>query len=547
MFQGRREIVKHHEMIQALLSPHLYPDRPQRVEFRQTHISSLFFTDHYVYKVKKPVNFGFLDFSTLEARRFYCQEEVRLNRRLAPQVYLGVATIREKDGHLSWDGEGRVIDYAVVMRRLPAEKMLERLLEAGQVSADDWQRLAAYLAAFHQRAEQNAEITRYGACDVIREDWQENFAQTKRYVGETLTEETYHYIQQQVERFLMQRQGIFAWRQQTGRIRDCHGDLRVDHICLEPEIAVFDCIEFNKRFRYTDVAAEVAFLYMDLEARGFADAARLFLHHYLVASQDQGLPALLDFYACYRAYVRGKVKSFLLDDPEVSEEEKAEARRQATAYFTLARRYAERLRFPLLLITCGLTGTGKTTMARLLAGHLSLVLLRSDVLRKELAALPPAVHRYEEYGEGIYSESFTDQTYAALYREAERYLVQGESVILDASFLRRARREEARKLAERLGAAFYVIECVCPEGMVKERLEKRQREGRDASDGRWELFSQQKQVAEPVTEIAAEHHIRLDTTQPPAVLLTTVLQHLAGREGRGAVSEKEGVKHVHPS
>lgn len=522
--------MNHAEMIQALLDPSLYPDHPQQVEFRQTHISSLFLTQQYVYKLKKPVDFGFLNFTTLEARRFYCQEELRLNRRLAPDTYLRVAEIREADGKLSFDGPGKLLDYAVVMKRLPEEKMLGRLLQERRVSAEDWRQLAAYLAAFHAQAEQNAEITRYGSLEVIGEDWQENFQQTKPFVGKSLSEDDYHWMQQQVERFLQQRKGLFAWRQHTGCIRDCHGDLRIDHICLlDEQIAIFDCIEFNKRFRYTDVAAEIAFLFMDLEYSGFADAAHQFVEEYIGASGDEGLRAMLDFYACYRAYVRGKVESFLLNDPEATTQEQAQALQRAQAYFDLARHYAKRFAFPLVLITSGLTGTGKSTVAKALAEQLALTLLRSDVLRKELAGLSESKQQHEQYGEGIYSKSFTQKTYEALYQRAEQSLLRGQSVLLDASFIRRADRERAQNLAKRLGAAFYLLECVCPEPVVQERLARREEEGRDVSDGRWEIFQRQKEVAEPITEVDPSCHLLVDTAQPLTKLLPEIVQRLTSR------------------
>ena len=329
--------------IDALLRPEAYPDRPSHVSMRQTHISWLFFTDRFVYKIKKPVDFGFLDFTTLEARQKFCQDEVRLNRRLAPAVYLGVVDIKEQGGALHFGGPGITIDYAVHMRRLPEERMLPALLAKREITPDTMQHLARLIADFHARADTGGEIDRDGSLEVILANWQENFTQTRPFLGFPLPQEAYDKIRTRVLDFCRLRAPLFAQRIANGRIRDGHGDLRAEHICLTEPIAIFDCIEFNHRFRYGDVAADVAFLAMDLDERGYPELARTFVEAYVDHSGDHALLDVLDFYKCYRAFVRAKVECFRLDDPTVTAAEKRAALRAAQRYGQLAARYADAL------------------------------------------------------------------------------------------------------------------------------------------------------------------------------------------------------------
>ena len=327
------------EMVQALLDPKAYPDTTHRVELVQTQMSFVFLTDDYVYKVKKPVNLGYLDYTTLEKRQFYCQREVELNRRLCPEVYLGVVTVTEGKGNIFIEGQGEVVEYAVKMRRLPQEAMMDVLLAQNRVSPPMVISVAQKLAEFHQRAETNAHISTFGNRDTITQNTEENFTQTKKYIGNTISREQYRHIKAYTESFISQNAPLFHKRLADGRIRDCHGDLHAAHICFTSGICIYDCIEFNDRFRYCDVASEVAFLAMDLDNYRRADLSHSFVNAYVAQSQDSELLKLLNFYKCYRAYVRGKVESFQLDDPHISEEEKARIKNRAQRYFELAESY----------------------------------------------------------------------------------------------------------------------------------------------------------------------------------------------------------------
>jgi aminoglycoside phosphotransferase family enzyme len=327
------------EIIQALLDPKVYPHSPPRVELVQTQMSSLFLAGDFVYKVKKPVDLGYLDYTTLEKRHFYCRKEVELNRRLCPDAYLGVVVITGQGGRLSIDGQGRPLEYAVKMRRLPQEAMLNARLARDEVTPEMLAAVAAKLADFHRRAEANAEISAFGDLGIIRQNTMENFEQTDKYIGTTISPERYQRLKAYTEDFLGQNASLFRRRASEGKIRDCHGDLHAAHICFWKGICIYDCIEFNDRFRYGDVASEVAFLAMDLDHYGRADLSRHFVNAYISASGDRELETLLDFYRCYRAYVRGKVEGFKLDDPHIDGTEKEKILVIARDYFELADSY----------------------------------------------------------------------------------------------------------------------------------------------------------------------------------------------------------------
>jgi aminoglycoside phosphotransferase family enzyme/predicted kinase len=494
---------------------------------RQTHISWLFFTEHFVYKVKKPVNFGFLDFTTLEARRFFCEEEARLNRRLAPNVYVGVLEVNAADGRICLAGPGKVVDYAVQMRRLPDERMLPTLLAVGEVTAETMRRLAHLLAEFHAQAETGPVVNQDGTVATILGNWEENFTQTRPYLDWPLARDAYERVRRRVRTFCHLQTALFDHRIATGRIRDGHGDLRAEHICLTEPIAIFDCIEFNHRFRYGDVAADVAFLAMDLDERGFAELSQAFVQAYVQYSGDDELLSVLDFYKCYRAFVRAKVECFRMDDQTVSAGDKRLALRAARRYFSLAARYADLLQPPWLLLCCGLMGSGKSVLAERLASRLDLQVLSSDVTRKELAGIHPTTAAHTAYGEGLYSVERTEATYADLFKRAECLLRRGRSVLLDASFQRTKHRTQAMQLAARVGAQFRVLECWCPETELRRRLEARVAQGISVSDGRWELIRQQRQSFEALLEVPPSQHLKVDTTQDPELVVEEVIRQLA--------------------
>ena len=326
-------------LIQALLDPKAYPDRQSEIELRQTQMSFLFLTDNYVYKVKKPVNLGYLDYTTLEKRRFYCQREVKLNRRLCPDAYLGVVPITQNKGDIFIEGSGEAIEYAVKIRRLPQNAMMDVLLTNNRLSPEMVTSLAQRLVSFHGEAATGAGISAFGSPDSITVNTEENFSQTERYIGNTIFPDRYRHIKAYTESFMKQNAALFRKRATEGKIRDCHGDLHAAHICFTDGICIYDCIEFNDRFRYCDVASEIAFLAMDLDHYRRADLSQCFINAYVTGSQDEELSALLNFYRCYRAYVRGKLESFKPADAHISPDDKTGVLAAARSYFKLAESY----------------------------------------------------------------------------------------------------------------------------------------------------------------------------------------------------------------
>jgi aminoglycoside phosphotransferase family enzyme len=324
-------------LIQAMLDPAFYPHHPAEVELIQTHISYIFLTGELVYKVKKPVDFGFLDFTTLEKRRHFCQEEIRLNRRFSPDVYLEAVPISSVGDTFRLGDDTGVVEYAVKMRRINEDHMLYQLLEAGKVKSEVMGRIGRHLAKVYAAILSDEKAQTFGRLDIISSNIVENFEQTRKYVGGPITQEQFDAIESWSLSFMKENTALFEQRVAQGYIKDCHGDLHLQHICVEGEkIYIFDCIEFNERFRFGDVASDVAFLAMDLDFNGHPDLARAFVHAYTEASGDATLAQVLPFYKVYRAYVRAKVTSFMLDDAGLDEKTKDDIFHQAKAYYDLA-------------------------------------------------------------------------------------------------------------------------------------------------------------------------------------------------------------------
>lgn len=515
-------------LIQALLDPIAYPQPTSAVSLIQTHVSYILLTDDFTYKVKKPLNLGFLDFSSLERRSYFCQREVALNRRLCQDLYLGVVPVVEQSGRIVVGGAGEPIEWAVKMRRLPEDRLLTSLLASGTVESDDLVRVAHRLASFYGAAATGPGIDSYGEPDQIQVNTDENFAQLRPFLGKTMKTAQYDVIRRFTESFLRERGDLFAQRIVGHRIRDCHGDLHAGSICFGDDLYIFDCIEFNDRFRYQDALADVAFLAMDLERYGRADLAWHFVNAYRRAAADNAPDGLLGFYKCYRAMVRAKVESYKLNESDFRADEKSSAIAAARGYVDLAFTYAGGMPRPILLATGGLMGSGKTTLAREIAQHFAVVHLSSDMTRKRLAGLGPTEHRLEDFGQGLYSEEFTDNTYAALCDEAEEWLGRGVSVIVDATFSTRRERDRLRDVADRARVPLLLIECVASDDVIRARLARRAHHPGEASDGRLEIFERHRRAFQPFAELPDEQHLTVETTTNPDSLVEVIRQRLMG-------------------
>jgi aminoglycoside phosphotransferase family enzyme/predicted kinase len=447
----------------ALRRPEAYAPAPPDVQVKETHASLVFLAGSRAYKVKKPVRFAFLDYSTLERRKRFCEEEVRLNRRLAPSVYLGVAPITA-DGRVR--GEGEIVEYAVEMVRLPQDRMLDELLKRGAVKAGDAERIADAVAGFHARAERHESRP----IDHLRS----NLDDAARFLKPAWLAR----LRADHERLRAELLPLLARRHSI----DGHGDLHAANLCLRAgEIVIYDCIEFEPRFRIEDAAAEIAFLAMDFERYGAWDLSRAFVRRYLERSGDRDAERLLPLFKPYRACVRGVVES-LRGAPG------------AEAYFRLAVSYGLG---PFAILVCGLPGTGKSTFAREAARAFDMEHLRSDEIRKELLGIAPTEHWKGGYAEGPYAADVTERTYAEMRARATALLRQGRRVVADATFPRAAWREAFEAAVREAGSTCVVVHTTCEEDLVRERMARRAGDKTEVSDADFAVYRRAKATFEP--------------------------------------------------
>jgi len=501
-------------LVEAMRRPEFYPDHPSRVEVRQTHMSYVFLAGEYVYKVKKPVHFDFADCSTLGVRYELCRDEVRLNRRLAPAVYLGVWPIIRDGRRFLLGKESRSFDprsqeYAIKMRRLPDDRMLDRMWRAGQVNVAMIDGLVKRLVGFHQSAS-TAEGWRYGSAPAVRRTVLGNLDESERFAGYTLTNSQFAAIEDYLKGFVSAHWELLNDRMRQGHVRDGHGDLRCEHICLAQGVQIFDCLEFSERLRYGDVASDIAFLAMDLDSLGASPLADELVHAYAQATADESFATLTNFYKCHRACVRGKVESLKSLEDEVPSVERDSARDHARGSFSLAFGYALRGR-PALVIVCGLSGTGKSTVARMLQSRTGFELLSSDRIRKRLAGVPETASASAPYGAGIYSAGFDHLTYDALLADARARLREGCGVIIDATFIRPEDRRSVLAIGAQAGVPVLFVECQADEREILRRLGERTKKGDSVSDATAEVYLSQRAEFVPITEVRARHHLIIDT------------------------------------
>ena len=511
------------EICRAMADPAFYPHAVTLVECRETHISNVFLAGDWVYKLKKPVDFGFLDFRTLGARRHFCEREVLLNQRLTTGVYDKVVGIcRDETGRFFLNGN-TPLEYAVRMRRLPDGASLMELLKRGAISPEDMQQIGRKLAEFYSRSARTGEIDHYGDPAVVAFNMEENFQQVEPFVDEFLERERWEFIREVSRAFFHDWHELFEDRVRKGRIRDGHGDLRAEHVYFAGGIQIIDCVEFNDRFRYGDVVSDLAFLHMDLESLGRSDAGRLVISAYTGHSKDYQCYSLLDFYAVYRALVKVKVACLRSTEVEAAEARFA-LKAGARDYLEQAYRCALQFSRPTLWVFCGLPATGKSALAEKLSQALSLTLFQSDRIRKEgRDSLAP--HEDDVlFGQGMYRVALRQRVYARMLALAQEQLKKGHSVVLDATFSQSKWREEARQLAADLDTNLIVVECVCAEETLRERLEERER-SQNISDARLRHLSDMVRSFEPLIEIPEETLLRLDTEKP---FERSVLELLAG-------------------
>lgn len=503
------------KMAAALQHAPDWPAEEKPITMKQTHISVLLLSRNYVVKLKKPVDFGFLDYTTLGQRERAVQAEVNLNRRLCRDVYIGYGGVIERDGVINFSGRhGTIVDYCVWMKRLPEDRMLDQLVARGAVTEAMIDGIAARLCEFHRQARRGPEVAQWGSLTELRHNWEENFAQTEPFRERTISSADFEAIRTWANHWLTDRQDLFQRRIQNRRIVDGHGDVRCESVCVtDQDIHIYDCIEFNDRFRCDDVASEVAFLAMDLDARGRPDLGYFFTEAYERRISDQDFFSLLPFYRCYRAFVRGKVLSFELNEPEFSAVEKDVATQQAQHYFALAKRYATPLPRQTVVAVMGLPGTGKTSVARALAGELGLRVVSADAVRQALvgAAKKPAA-----YEQGAYTPEINRLTYDKLIETGRKLMQREGGVILDATFRHAEDRQQVQEMASALQAQWRVIECQLAPELVRDRLANRAAKKEGISDATWEIYLQQRAAQAEANPLPAAARLALNTASPLA-------------------------------
>lgn len=514
------------KIIAVLLDPNSYPGNPGSIELRQTHASCVFLTERDAYKLKKPVDLGFLDYSTPRRRALMCRREVVLNQRLAPSVYLGVERLVASPGGFRVRQRGRALDYLVHMRRLPDQATLAARLAAGTVSRDDLVLLARRLATFHAAAA--AAPAPYGSLAVLRRNAEENLEHVAGPGADVLPGAA-AIVREYTGRFFRCGRPLIDSRLAAGRIRDGHGDLRCEHVYFEgDEVLVIDCIEFNRRFRYGDTALDLAFLLMDLEVSGYPDHAATLADEYGAASGDEP-GTLLEFYRSYRAMVRAKVAYLRSLETEFAPAERERARLEAMSYLQFAARFTRADRAPLLVLVGGLTGSGKSTVAALAGEVLRAPVYSADETRKRLAGLGPGEHPADGPAERLYGVEMNARVYATLLARAGAQLALGRPAVLDATFRRAADRAAAWDLAREFGARIIVVECVAPAPVIRARLERRTDTRSDPwSDGTWEVYLAQREGYRPFDEFGPTERLVADTTRSRAELARDLLELAAG-------------------
>jgi uncharacterized protein len=491
--------------VQKMLRPEFYPHPvTEPIGFVQTHISYVFLTGDYAYKAKKPMDFGFLDYSTLEKRKHFCAEELRMNQRGAPGLYLELVPITQAGDDFELGGMGEVVEYAVKMRQFPETSLLSSLFEQGKLTEELLVELAKTIANFHKTCPTSDRVRSFGEVAQVRQAFDENYQQTEGYIGGPQTQQQFDETKAYTDRFFAERADLFTSRTENGWIRECHGDPHLGNICQwDNQLMLFDCIEFNDSFRLVDVMYDVAYIVMDLAVRDRPDLGAIFLSAYVEQTGDWEGLQVLPIYVNRQTYVRAKVTSFMLNDPGVPDEEKKKGSEKAALYYRLAWEYATPKPGKIFL-TCGLSGSGKSTTARELARQMGGIYIRSDAVRKHLGGVPLD----QRGGDDLYSPEMTQKTYDRLTELGLMLSKQGYTVILDAKYDRQAFRESVIEQANAAQIPVQIIHCEAPLEVLSDRL--RQRTG-DIADATADLLKTQSM--EPFTDLEKQYAKAIDTTR----------------------------------
>jgi len=504
-------------LISALQDPAFFDHPVGDIRLIETHISWVILTGEFAYKIKKAVNFGFLDFSTLEKRHFYCEEEVRLNRRFAPGLYLDVVAVRGSEEHPFLHGDGSPIEYAVRMRQFPQHALLSAMATRHELTPKHTDEIAGLVAAMHAQAAIAGASEQYGLPRDIHHWVMENFVHIRTVRMDLNRREQLHQLEHWCQREFQLRESVIQSRKTNGFVRECHGDLHLGNLALvDGRITPFDCIEFNPHLRWIDVMSESAFLVMDLQDRGYPELAYRFLNALLQLTGDYAGIRILRYYLVYRALVRAKVAALRLNQAVKHAGTEEGAWNEYESYVQLAASYASAVN-PALIITHGVSGTGKSWVASRLAVRLGAIQVRSDVERKRLFGYRMDAKTGSGVQSGIYTAEAGLQTYARLADLARGLIEGGYTAIVDAAFLRHDERERFRRLAGQLGVPFVLLDFSADEETLCRRIRLRQSSGRDPSEAGIDVLEAQLRSQEPLISHEREHAVEVETSRDPSV------------------------------
>ncbi|MFB6272927.1 MAG: nucleoside monophosphate kinase [Salinibacter sp.] len=518
------------ELKEALSTPAAYPHDPDRIDFEQTHISLVALVPPRVYKIKKPVSLTYLDFSTLDRRRHFCEEEVRLNQRLAPTTYEEVVPIVQTDDGLRVEGDpdtGNVVEVAVKMRYLEPSQFLDARLARGDAGAPEIDRVVRTLCEFYQSRPSMPEVAEAGRIERLRAVTEDNFAEAETHVGDLLTRPAHEALQFSADRFYDQSASLLHRRRAGGFIVEGHGDLRLEHVHVTDErVAIFDCIEFNEEFRHLDVANDVAFLAMGLDVHGHPDLSHRFVTRMAKGLGDPDLRRLVDFYKSQRAQVRGKVCGLRAAEEEVPPVERARSRAEARHRYQWALRYAVAGSDPFVVVVMGRPGTGKSTQAEAVARALGWPHLASDRVRKARADIPIHGRAAPETRERLYTDARTEAVYATLRTRALQRARRHRGTVLDATFSSAEQRDRLRTALCAADVPYVFVELTAEDDVLKRRLRRRSAEAATASDARASDFDLLADRYEAPGALEDARHVRIGTEGAPADTTLKILKTL---------------------
>jgi len=517
------------ELIRSLLKPDVYEHPVTDIELIETHISWVILTGAYAYKIKKPIDLGFLDFSTLEKRLFCCNEELRLNSRLAAAIYLEVVAISGTPEKPSLQGAGTAIEYAIKMVQFPQQAQLDNMLANGELEKYHMDAIAELVAGFHTSTDVAADDSYFGDPEHVYQPVAENFTQIRQHLHSNKYDEQLDALEGWSKETFSSLKPVFEQRKQEGCIRECHGDMHLRNLVwFNGEPLAFDCLEFNPALRWIDTLSEVAFLVMDLQDRNEAELAQRFLNAYLEHCGDYQGMHVFHFYLAYRALVRAKVDAIRAGQPGIAEVDKHEAEEEFHAYLKLARSYT-RLSKPRLIITRGMSASGKSTLTQPLLEYMGAIRIRSDVERKRLFGIPAGTGSAAGIDKGIYSAEAGIKTYEKLLQLANALLEAGITVIVDAAFLKYEQRRPFRELALNKRMPFIILAFSASAGTLRRRIQARTH---DVSDADLSVLEHQLATAKPVHASELTNRIVIDTekTFDTADLLDQI-QKLSDRQG----------------